>query len=304
MFMNSKEKKEEPSKKSPFGEKLVGKVERKAGLFTPKRQYGPNVFYIEGSEGFSIGKPPYDPIHPYRLLAAQSIAYEDLKGKKISFDAVALYISKAQWLDKNNGMLTFRLYLTKPISILGEGPVKPTSVDKLDFALAFKGASKAAFVRNIRNTPIFRDVDINKYLSNGDGLPTFDLEIGLARSEGTNSNTVIDTASKIIEDKTVSAALSVIPYFGIGSAVFRIIRDVFFSTGQTREIWPPLKTTFRGKPGLGSPLKTGRYTILSTTIPEDKVVLLYSYKGGRLVSNVDDKEVVDADQFYLDVYAT
>jgi hypothetical protein len=291
------------SRKPPFGTALPsGTVEEKVWPSTPKTPYGPTIFYIEGSDGFAMGK--YDPKCLYRLSAAESLAFDDLRGKKINFAATSLYLSKVHWQGKNNGMLNFRLYLTKPIHIPGEGPVKPSSVDKLDFALPFKNASKAAFVPNVNNTPMFRDLDIDKYLSDENGAPSFDLELILAKSEGTNSNTVIDTASKILEDKTASAALSAVPYFGVASAVFRIIREVFFSyTGQAKEVWPSLKTTFRGKPGLGFPLKAGRYAILSTTISMDHVVSLYSYMGGRLVDNESYKEVEDADQLYLDVYA-
>jgi len=287
-----------------FGKKLpAGEAEEKFLGVSGKKQYGPTVFYIEESDGFSLGK--YHPGHPYRLLAAESIAYDNLKGKKISVYASDLYLSKFQWDKTNNGMLNFRLYLTKPIHIAGQGPVKPFTVDKLDFALAFKDASEAAFVRSIRNTPIFRELDIDNYLSGEDGLPMFDLEIALAKSEGTNSNTVIDTVSKLIEDKTVGAALSAVPYFGVGSAIFRIIRDTFFSyKGQAKEVWPPLKTTLKAKPGPGFPLKVGRYAIVLATISLDKVVSNYSYMGGRLVDNLNYKEVEDADQFYLDMYAS
>jgi hypothetical protein len=260
-------------------------------------------YYVVGSDGFFTGG--YDPTVPYRLNLAVSEVPDNLAGKRLDFSAVALRLGKALW-DKhsNRGILNYSLNLTNPIIVPGQDPIPPQIVQRLNYAFAFQDAEKQAQVGGMNFTPIFSGVSVSDNLS-VDGNPCFCFEISLAKSGGSNTNAIIEMVSKILGDPAVSAGLiAAMPVLGIASAVFEIVRNTFFGTGQAKPVWKPTRVQFRGTSGTGIPLKAGRYAFISTRASAAEVVQCCRYADGKLMDSADrGEEIRNANQFYMDIYA-
>lgn len=265
----------------------------------------PELYYIEGSDEFF--RSGYSARTNYSLKLATSLEPDnDLANKNLDFSVVALRLSTRKWGNRNNGILTYNLNLAKSITIPRQGPLPEQVISTLHFAFPFKNAKRGGPVGGMAQKTIFHSVSVADYLSK-DGDLEFSLEISLAKSGGSNTNTIVDMASGILRDPAVSAGLATtIPVIGIASAVFEVIRTTFFDSEQARVIWDSTTFQFRGGPGTGYPLKVGRYVFVSTRLNADEVEDFYRYRGKRLVDirrKSGKQEVKDADQFYLDIYA-
>ena len=261
-----------------------------------------NFYYILDSETFFSGG--YNPSTAYRLKLAKSMTADNLSGKKLDFSAVALILGGSGLNRRNNGILTYTLYLPRAINIQGEGPIPNQVISRLNYAFAFRDAERNSKVGGMAYTPIFSGVSVSDHLSL-DGNPKFCFEISLAKSGGSNANTIIDIASGILRDPTVKAGLvAALPILGIASAVFEVVRITFFGSGQAKTIWKTTKVQFSGVSGTGIPLKIGRYAFISTKLGPAKVVESYRYRDGVFMDTSNENEVVqNANQFYLDIYA-
>lgn len=262
------------------------------------------LFYISGSSVFFRGG--YSPRREYYLKLATSLEPDDLHNKKLDFSAVALRLGSRGWDNENDGILSLNLNLTKPVVIKASGPISAQNVDTLHYTFAFKQARRNRAASSVDNTPIFRNVSVKKYLTQG-GNVKFSLEISLAKSGGSNSNTLIDMTSRILKDPAVSTGLiTTLPVLGIASAVFEAIRKTFFDSGDAKTIWNQKTVHFKGAAGIGASLKVGRYVLAPMKESDYMVEDFYRYRGGRLVDirkrNKDDK-IKDLEQFYLDIYA-
>jgi len=265
------------------------------------KQRKPYLFYIEDSEEFSRGK--YKAGMKYNLKNAKSLTPDIVKGKKLDLTADSIYLSRYVWSRYNDGLLSYAIVLGKPVVIPGEkGIIDEQKISRLEFAHVFKNAAKRSAVANLVDRPIFRGLDVDRYLTDEYGIPRFKFEVRLAKSSGKNSNAVIDLVDSILDDPVISKGLGIIPYFGAASAVFSIIKKKFFGTSDQEEIWPTFSTEFTGSEGSGFALKVGRYAILSSNLSPDKVENFYRYEGEHLVDIRSGREVTEADQFFLDVY--
>jgi hypothetical protein len=263
----------------------------------------PEVYYIEDSNAFFEGQ--YSARREYSLKLATSLKPDDnLERKMLDFSGVALRLGKKNWSKENSGILTFNLNLKNRIVIPAEGPIPDQIINTLHFSFAFKRAKKDRPVGGIANTPIFRRVSVRDYLTKANDVG-FSLEFSLAKSGGSNANTVVDLTSRILSDPAVSGGLIAnLPVLGIASAVFAAVRTTFFNSGQARTIWDKTLIQFKAKSGIGCPLKIGRYVFASTKESIDKVENFYRYRGGRLVDiRKKNGELKDVEQFYLDIYA-
>ena len=260
-------------------------------------------YYVVGSDAFFAGG--YDPAEPYPLRLAVSEESDNLAGRQLDFSGVALRLGKNPWDKRNNrGILNYTLHLTNPIIVPAEAPIPPQIVQRLNYAFAFEDGEKRASVGGMNLSPIFKGVSVSDHLS-VDGDPGFSFEVSLAKSGGDNSNAIVEMVSKILGDPAVSAGLiAAMPVLGIASAVFEIVRQTFFGTGQARPVWAATRMQFRGASGTGIALKAGRYAFISTRAGAAEVVQSCRYRDGRLVSLANDAdEVRDANQFYMDIYA-
>lgn len=263
------------------------------------------VYFIIGSDAFF--RSGYSPRREYNLKLAISLKPDNLYSKKLDFSAVALRLGSSKWDKKNDGILSLNLNLTKSIVIKAKGPIPNQVINSLHFTFAFKQAQRDRAVGGIDNKPIFRRVSVRDYLSQNKRVG-FSLDISLAKSGGSNTNTVVDMTSRILKDPAVSGGLiATLPVLGIASAVFETIRITFFDSGQARIIWDQATVQFKGAAGIGYPLKIGRYVFVSTRESTDRVEDFYRYRGGRLVDIRERKrngELKDLEQFYLDIYAS
>lgn len=267
---------------------------------------GPDLYYIERSSDFFRGA--YRPKVKYSLKFAKSLQPDNVARKRLDFGVVALRLSTKGWGRRNNnGILTCNLNLAKSIKIKKHGPVDEQTVRTLHYTFAFKKAKRGGPVAGMAERTVFQDVSAARYLSKN-GRVDFSLEIGLARSGGGNTNTIIEVATEILKDPTVKAGLAAtVPFVGIASAVFEVLRTSFFGSGQAQVIWPPTFFQFKGTTGVGYPLKVGRYVFVSAELDAAEVEAHHYYRGGRLIDDRKPKgkrQVTNTDQFYLDIYAS
>ena len=263
----------------------------------------PEVYYIEDSAGFFEGN--FRGRREYSLKLATSLMPDpNLHDKVLDFSAVALRLGSRRWGNQNDGILTFNLNLTKPIVIEPQGPIPGQNINTLHFTFAFTRAERNSAVGGMAHTPIFRKVSVSDYLSQDQEIG-FSLDISLAKSGGSNANTVVDMTSRILKDPVVSGGLiATLPMLGIASAVFDVIRKTFFDSGQAQIIWDETKVQFKGAAGIGYPLKVGRYVFISARASSDEVENFYRYRGGRLVDIRGRRgELRNLEQFYLDIFA-
>ncbi len=262
------------------------------------------LFYITDSHKFF--RSGYRSNQEYSLVLASSLEPDDLNNKTLDFSAVALRLGTKRWSRENDGILSLSLNLTNPVVIKAQGPIKAQTIHTLNFNFAFKQAQKGCAVNGMNRTPVFRGVSVKKYLTNKEG-PNFSLNIGLAKSRGHNTNTVVEIASQILRDPAVKNGLAAtLPFLGVASGIFEIIRSFIFSDDKARIIWNPTEFSFMGGEGPVYPLKAGRYLFLSTDARSDYVEKFYRYLGGRLVAlRTDGKidELRSLEQFYLDIFA-
>jgi hypothetical protein len=260
-----------------------------------------NTYYVIGSDRFFSGE--YDPREYYRLKMAISAEADDLAGKKLDFSAVALRLGKAPWDKRSNGILNYSLNLVNPIVVPSVGPIPDQIVQRLNYAFAFRNAERESRVDGMDFTPIFCGIPVSEHLCMN-GEPKFCFEISLAKSGGSNTNAIIEMVSSILHDPAVSAGLvAALPVLGVASAVFEIVRNTFFGSGQARTVWRPTKVQFKGRTGTGIPLKVGRYAFLSTRAGPAEVVESYRYRDGRIMDAAGANEIKRANQFYMDVFA-
>lgn len=264
----------------------------------------PRVYYIENSDKFF--KNGYNPWQNYQLKVAESLKPDDLNNKTLDFYAVALRSGSKKWDKKSDGLLSLNLNLARPVVIKAEGPIDDQTIRALNYAFPFKRARRNSSVGGIDNTPTFRNVSVEKYLTRNSSV-RFSLDLSLAKSGGDNTNTVVELTSRILKDPVVSTGLIAnLPVLGIASAVFESIRKTFFNSGQARTIWSQTSFHFRVGPGGGFPLKVGRYVFASMRERPDTVEDFYRYRAGRLVDIRKKKkndELKNKEQFYLDIYA-
>lgn len=264
----------------------------------------PKVYYIMGSDTFL--KNEYSPRQEYRLKLATSLKPDSLLNKTLDFYAVAMRLGGRRWDSKSNGLLSLNLNLTKPVVIEAQGPIDDQTIKTLNYAFGFKRAKRNRSVGGIDNTPIFSNVSIKKHLTQRKSVK-FSLDIGLAKSGGNNTNTVVELTSRILKDPAVSTGLIAnLPVLGIASAVFEAVRKTFFSSGEAKTIWNQTSFHFKGGLGGGYPLKVGRYLFASMRERPDKVEDFYRYRGGRLI-DIRKREkngvLKNKEQFYLDIFA-
>jgi len=262
------------------------------------------LFYIEDSHTFFCGR--YDPKKEYNLIETSSLEPDELDDKKLNFSAVALRLGRKGWSIRNDGILSLNLNLTNPVVIEAQGPIKKQTINSLNFNFVFKQAEKSCAVVGINKKPIFRIVSAKEYLTQHDKVD-FILNIGLAKSCGSNTNTILEMTSQILNNPAVNKGLiATVPFLGIASGIFEVIRTSIFSSDEARIIWEETGFNFTGAAGGGHRLKVGRYVFVSTNASLDNVVKFYSYLGGRLVDIRKRKKNGDLkglNQFYLDIYA-
>lgn len=262
------------------------------------------LYYIEDSHTFFCGE--YNPKLEYNLIDTSSLKPDRLGNKNLDFSAVALRLGRKGWSKENDGILSLNLNLTKPVVIRAEGPINEQIINNLNFNFAFKQAQKGCAVDGINKTPVFRRVSAKKYLTQ-DKKVDFTLNIGLVKSCGSNTNIIVEMTSQILNNPAVRNGLvATVPFLGIASGIFEVIRTSIFGNDQARKIWNQVGFNFLGEMGPLHSLKVGRYVFVSTNASTNNVVKFYCYLGGRLVDIRKGKEkgeLKGLDQFYLDIYA-
>jgi len=205
------------------------------------------LYYIEDSDMFF--KDGYNPWQNYKLRVAESLKPDDLKDKTLDFYAVALRLGARRWDNRSDGMLSLNLNLARPVVIKAEGPIDDQTIRTLNYAFPFKRTRRNSSVSGIDNTPTFRNVSVEKYLTWNNNV-RFSLDLSLAKSGGDNTNIIVELTSRILKDPLVSTGLIAnLPMLGIASAFFESIRKTFFSSGQARTIWSQTSFHFRVGPG-------------------------------------------------------
>jgi hypothetical protein len=286
-----------------MGQYLIQKDTGKLSRGLASATHRPEVYYIQGSKDFAGGC--YEAGRPYKLAPLASLHADTVDNMRLDLTAVALYLSTADWRRSNDGIVTFALVLAKPIGAPLDSNIRPRSLDRLEFVLPFRNAARGGLVSSIRCSPIFSNILVNEYLTLDGQAPCFSLELGLVRLRGSNSNVIIEFLSEVQKDPLIATGLSLNLIASGVSAFFEAIRAMFFSTDYGIVIWDRGQTRFRSASGTGYPLKLGRYLFVSTRLSTDQVEVQYRYLGGRLVNVTKNyREVTEADQLYLDIYAT